>query len=298
MATKPASWAWASSSLSANAQTRIGYGGFLLPMWENTGSNLKDLIGGSTTFAALAGAAPPTWDATVEGVSLDFPGVSSRVDFATIGGFGTYCGNGDCTIYTVLRCGQTGTRVAICADRDFADANWAVNLEQIAANPFQAAVTTDTVHVVNGASANTSSLFTVVMRYDSVNHFVDIDVNGTSATPVSTTATALANGTDFTLGRSGGIAARFFVGDMLLFGASLARWTDTDVDTFAADPFDLITNVGGGGIVDRSISRGLTRGIARGLSNVCARVRDVGGLWLPKDRRLVIPVGASLQGAR
>ena len=244
MPTKPASWAWASGSLAANAQTRIGYGGFLLPMWENTGSDLKDLIGGSATFATLAGAAPPTWDTTAEGVSLDFPGVSSRVDFATIGAFGTYCGNGDFTIYAVLRCGQTGTRVAICADRSAADAAWAVNLEQIAANPFQAAVTTDTVHVVNGANADASSLFTVVMRYDSASHFIDIDVNGTSATPVSTTTTALVNGTDFTLGRSGAYNARYFVGDMLLFGASLARWTDTDVDTFAADPFDLITSSG------------------------------------------------------
>ena len=52
------------------------------------------------------------------------------------------------------------------------------------------------------------------------------------------------------------------------------------------------------GTSDRHMPRGLRRGIARGLSNAREMVQDkINGLWLPKDRRLVVPVGVSLEGA-
>jgi len=50
-------------------------------------------------------------------------------------------------------------------------------------------------------------------------------------------------------------------------------------------------------MTDRGTSRGLARGIARGLANARTMVRDVSGLFVPKDRRLVIPVGLDFQGA-
>jgi len=61
---------------------------------------------------------------------------------------------------------------------------------------------------------------------------------------------------------------------------------DAQIDDWSA------SDVFGGGVPDRATSRGLARGIARGLANARTMVRDVSGLFVPKDRRLVIPVGA------
>lgn len=52
------------------------------------------------------------------------------------------------------------------------------------------------------------------------------------------------------------------------------------------------------GFSDRALSRGVRRGLFRGLANAREMVRDgINGLWLPKDRRLVIPTGVALEGA-
>jgi len=123
---------------------------------------------------------------------------------------------------------------------------------------------------------------------------------------------------------TGGVAARIYTADTSPSGyAILAQtWSATDAgrnicsewhtgeDTSVGITWDggtltdymgiaaeLAILAAASGVPDRGTSRGLARGIARGLANAREMVRDVSGLLVPKDRRLVIPVELDLAGA-
>ena len=72
-------------------------------------------------------------------------------------------------------------------------------------------------------------------------------------------------------------------------------WTTASTAAAALATFKVAAAVAN--VPDRGTSRGLARGIARGLANARTMVRDASGLLVPKDRRLVIPVGLDFQGA-